>query len=1056
MRNGIVSAKLRKKKVPLGALAQPAIAGAKSGGKGSGIATGPGSFPDLLYQGGPVIVDPQVYAVYLGDWTGSANQARITQLNQFIGDFLHSSYMNVLAQYGIGSSGTFVNSVTITDVANTLVDTDFHAVLQTAITAGTLPEPAAGSSITFIIYLDDNKVVTDESICEAVNGNFGYHSAFVTTAGNPCYYAIIPGLNNTCVSTVCGGLAPGETCSINEGATTQVQRQTQVSSHELSEMFTDPQVSTSKFGWNDNDPQTGEIGDLCNGQVGTITVGSNTWNVQLMYSKWDDLTTNGSNPCVATEQGPLPSLLPNFYFTVLKDTFGVDEVTDQPSWPKAFWLTLEGYSASQLGSTIPQFSDSFLADTDLRITPNLATPIVFEIPGDQFTPQRIIFYYDVTFNPPPFHNFPALNGPAIVKELHATIAMPGFEPTADVQFELIAGADPYFVNVDTKQNNAFYLSQDLRVFAVTPGIPNTQIPGAQTLQPVDPHTLDPQAGFDYIKELLAYLNGSFSNPQLTDPFLAANNIIPDPNNALFNDSFVNPSTPDPNSTQRFTNYNFAVARVRLTGSAGSKAADVKVFFRLFATQTNDTDYQPSTTYQSSPDSNQLPGSPLLGTDGAGNLITIPFFATGNFTSAPVNTDYSASSVNNGPIQIPTGSTGVWAYYGCFLNIYDQTNLIDGISVLQQLKGTHCCLVAQIADDDAPIPPPLNGVLAGPENSDKLAQRNLQVSLSENPQSRATHIIPQTFDIRPGPALAAKSDELLNYPDELLIDWGNTPIGSTAFIYWPQVAASGVLGIAADLYTTQLLSMADGHTIQCTVNGGVTYIPILPGSGPNIPGLITVDLPSTVRRGQEFDIVVRRITTRRPQPESRIAATPQRTASRGRARRAVAEQSVVGRKNWRYVVGSFQIRIPVTTREVMLFPEENTLAIMKFRLESLPPSNRWYPVLQRYIGYIAARVDGLGGNAAAIPASPNGAPVLVGPGHRHGVVYRGRICEVQFDCFGDFEGFCLESCTAEKIHFRTRRHAIGELALRMCKERLPIAVHVEHAEPHRIISIVVEC
>jgi hypothetical protein len=74
MRNGIVSARIRKKKVPLGGAPESVSGAGKGSGKGSGIATGPGTFPDLLYQGGPVIVNPQVYAVYLGAWTGTSNQ----------------------------------------------------------------------------------------------------------------------------------------------------------------------------------------------------------------------------------------------------------------------------------------------------------------------------------------------------------------------------------------------------------------------------------------------------------------------------------------------------------------------------------------------------------------------------------------------------------------------------------------------------------------------------------------------------------------------------------------------------------------------------------------------------------------------------------------------------------------------------------------------------------------------------------------------------------------------------------------------------------------------
>jgi hypothetical protein len=1053
-RKGIVPSRLRKKQIPLGGVSKSAV-----GAKGSGIATGPGADPNLLYQGGPIVVNPQVHAIYLGDWTSAANQGRITQLNQFITDFLNSSYMDVLSQYGIGTSGTFVNSITVADTSNSLVDVNFHTVIQTAINNNQLPEPTANSSVAFIIYLDDNKVVTDEQICEA-NGNFGYHSSFTTTAGNPCYYAIVPSLNDACVSTVCGNLPPGYTCSINQGATTQVQRQTQVSSHELSEMFTDPQVAAGNLAWNDNDFSDGEIGDLCNGQAGTITVGANTWNVQLMYSKWDDLTTNGSSPCVASEPGPLPSLLPQFYFTVNKDTYGVDEVTDQNFYQKAFWLTLEGYSFSQLGSTVPQLTGSFETDSDLQITPNSVNPVL-ELPGDQWTPQRISFYYDVKFNSPPFQNFPLPNGQAITKLLHATIAMPQFTPSADVEFQLIAGADPYFTNVDTTQNNAFYLSQDLRVFTITPGIPSTQISGVPPLSPPDVHTPQPEAGFSYIQSLLNHLNSQYNNPVTdVDPFLASSNVIPDPNNALFNDSNVTPTTPDPSDSQHpFTNYNFAVARVRLTGSGGptTEAANVKVFFRLFITQTNDTDYQTSTTYLSSVDSQNLPLSPSVGTDGAGNIVTIPFFATGNYSSVPVNSDYSAPSVNNGPIEIPTGRTSIWAYYGCFLNFYDTNNLINQTAVNSLLTGTHNCLVAQIADDAAPIPSPVSGIVASPESSDKLAQRNLQVTRSENPQSQATHRVPQTFDIRPSPPLAARPGQLLDYPDELMIEWGNTPIGSIAYIYWPQVSASTVLQLASRIYTTQLLSAADGNTIRSIVNDGVTYVPIPPGTGPNFAGLFTIDLPLSVTRGQEFNIVVRRITTRRFQ--KRAVNQPPAPKSSGVKAGGVQAAIRTGEtdlvlKNWRYVVGTFQVKIPVTTKEVMLSPEENTLAIMKWRLQSMRASNRWYPVLQRYISYVAARVDGLGGDANKIPPSPNGAPVGGKAGDKETLTYSGKVPEVVFDCFGEFEGFALECCHADLHYFKSREKAIGELLLRVCKERSSITLHVRKQHPADILSIIV--
>ena len=64
-------------------------------------------------------------------------------------------------------------------------------------------------------------------------------------------------------------------------------------------------------------------------------------------------------------------------------------------------------------------------------------------------------------------------------------------------------------------------------------------------------------------------------------------------------------------------------------------------------------------------------------------------------------------------------------------------------------GTHHCIVAQIAYDDAPIP---SGV--SPMSWDQLAQRNLQFTAVDNPGPAATHRAPQTFDIRPSKAIGS--------------------------------------------------------------------------------------------------------------------------------------------------------------------------------------------------------------------------------------------------------------------------------------------------------------
>ena len=125
----------------------------------------------------------------------------------------------------------------------------------------------------------------------------------------------------------------------------------------------------------------------------------------------------------------------------------------------------------------------------------------------------------------------------------------------------------------------------------------------------------------------------------------------------------------------------------------------------------------------------------------------------------------------------------------------------------------------------------SGVIEYPGNSDKLAQRNLQVTTSGNPGFPATHRVPQTIDVRPSPPPQSTSRRsILSYPDEMMIDWGKTPLGSVASIYWPEVNTASVVKVAKQLYPTQTLSVPAANTIQCKVGSRVTYIPIPVGDG----------------------------------------------------------------------------------------------------------------------------------------------------------------------------------------------------------------------------------
>lgn len=777
-------------------------------------------------------------------------------------------------------------------------------------------------------------------------------------------------------------------------------------------------------------------------------------------------------------------------FWVDKSTFGRDEVADVISsssngtFANAFWLVLEGFNRQQfngLGIGTPALSGPFKNLPDIVIDPD-SSGVQFET-ASALIPQRIRFPFDVRFANSTLNSFPAAGDAPVFEVLNAASSVGGNPlpgAAASTEFELVSGADPYFTDVDPAQNNEFWLSRDLRVFTAVPAVNSVPVAGGPSF------STDSVAGaYAYIQNLLGYLNNPANHftEGTTDPFTT---VFPNQGSALTADSSVSRYTITSSLPPQFVNnYNFAIARVRLRGTAGPAGAaqNVKVFFRLWSTQTADTGFDPGSTYRSHVDAGH-PHWPLPAPDSH----TIPFFATGNNPnlSDPGNGEYGTAGINNRTITINTGDSA-WAYFGCFLNVYDSSNVVNGSQVQALLAGTHHCLVAEIAYDDTPIVN-ANGIVATPENSDKLAQRNLQLTFSDNPGPADTHRIPQTFDLKPGRATVAAPGSLLDYPDELMIDWGQTPAGTVAHIFWPQINALDVIGLANHLYGTHLLTASDNHTIDCTVTSGVTYVPIPAGTTHNIAGLLTVDLPTIVTVGQEINILVRRVSTRRmkqipieqtvPIARSTALVRPPEPlpegASDGGGTYELAEEASdsselrnIGRttaaafvtvrpekfiRNWRYVVGTFQVKIPVTTREVMLRPDQDTLAVMKWRLQQLTPTDRWYPVLQRYISYLDARVAGLGSDPNAIPPSPDGAPLTPDGLQRPGSV-TGTVVEVFYDCFGHFEGFVLADCCGSHV-FHTRRRAIENIVLRALKDCFLLTLYIDKGQENCIRKLVI--
>ncbi len=797
---------------------------------------------------------------------------------------------------------------------------------------------------------------------------------------------------------------------------------------------------------------------------------------------WDACTGLGSVDGTKLLNG-ISSLLynPNFYFQVNKGSFGLEEAQINAKFdnPVPIQLVLEGFTpnAVKAANIKPKVTASFT-----QIAVNVGAPS-FEIATLLDTPQRVFFPCTVDFTPSAVKSlssggiFPNPGSPPVpttVPLISSSIIIGGQALSAETEIFLEPGADPFFSNYAT--DNYFALSSDLRVFTVCPGINNSPIDGI-SLNSSSTTGWDTDAGYKYIQALLGHLNSTYADPNGTDPF----SLFPDQTNALSADSSVTPTQVNPSSpgSNPLANYNFAVAKVRLSGTPNtSSGPNVRVLFRMFATQTNDTDYQ-ALTYPSTTDSEGQALSPLLGTGDT----TIPFFATGNYEANSdygINVDYSGTSINNQPVQIIGGGES-WAYYGCYLNIYPAGNTIGGKAVQTLFPGTHACIVAQLVYDDAPMPTG-PGVLQGPEYSDNFAQRNLQVTFSDNPGPASAHICPQTFDARP--SLALGTGQLEDYPDELMISWGDTPVGSTASIYWPAVSSADVLALAKKIYSTNQLSAADANTIQCAVPRGYTFVPIPPGSGANFAGLFTVELPVGVTAGQEFDITVRRVSTRRgsfkePPPQQPTQPTEPHIAGST----ALAVQTNVSElprktmRNWRYIIGSFVVRIPVAKPDVMVPIEKNIYSLLSWRLSQMEPGNRWIPVLERYLGYIRGRLTGIGVNPGSVKPSPwgwygpprpgkgtgEGPGKGTGPGKggifgQGGLLGRGRdsigkVEAIIYDRFGDFEGFVLLTEQGKERLYFSREAEIESLVRHAWLERIVIDVITEHHTPECPINVI---
>lgn len=594
----------------------------------------------------------------------------------------------------------------------------------------------------------------------------------------------------------------------------------------------------------------------------------------------------------------------------------------------AFYVVVEGFAPSDLGISTAHPNPAQLQAWAPAITFNPVPSQMTQQVNDMLLEdnnaltqaQRITFGYNISFT--------GTNDFTLdVVPIQVNAGIQGMTSTATI--DLTQVDSPYM-----DHGPISWLSNDTRVFQLQPG---GTVVGAPALGN------DPLA---FIQGALNHLRNDLTSAQAYQAFEQ----LPADENAsqlewlpTINNQAV---------------YNFALCRVRYRATI-TTAPNVRVFFRLFQTAATGTDYNSSTTYRVG----GHPGVkiPVLGVQG-GELVTIPFFAEAR-VAATTNLNQQSDSNNVQPIAPAGGGQESYMYYGCWLDINQPNDLRfpiqpsppDGgpftgqlMSISDLIRGTHQCMVAEINFDLDPIT--TQGISTA--SSDKLSQRNLAIDNSENPGQSDSHRVQHTFAIHPTTSTPLPKQG----PDELMIEWGNTPAGTVATLYFPGLRVSEVLDLAARNFNLQSLERVDDHTIRCQT-GGVTYVPIPSGGAVDLAGLITLDLPADIRKGQTFRIVLKQVMdTPAPRPQTRTIDLEAAPNSLGANRAAVARKPTSSR----HILGAFQFSIQVKTAREILLKDERSLQALQRVVTRVPVENRWYPVLQRYMSQLTGRVHAVGG------------------------------------------------------------------------------------------------
>lgn len=239
----------------------------------------------VTYQGGSLLTNVEAQAVFLGsDWTNPSLKNQEQATDQFLSTLVGGAYMDMLtnAGYGVGrgtASTGVVDNVSI-DKSVALTDAQIQSALTTLISNSSVRAPDANR--LYMVYVEPG-VVVQMGGATSQTSFLGYHGAF-GHGNSVVHYAVMPAPGS-----------PNPTPS-SQRFSSAFNELTSVSSHELAEAVTDPDVNYGTLGWYDFD-LNGEIGDLAVGHESTIT-GANgmQYVVQDEVDQNDQIISPSSSP----------------------------------------------------------------------------------------------------------------------------------------------------------------------------------------------------------------------------------------------------------------------------------------------------------------------------------------------------------------------------------------------------------------------------------------------------------------------------------------------------------------------------------------------------------------------------------------------------------------------------------------------------------------------------------------------------------------------------------------------------------------------------------------